>query len=382
MIGMLVAADPTREQKLQKAIHLMETKGDVNAALPLLEEAARSSDRAVAARALLSLAQAQEGQGKERARATYERIAKDYADQRDVVAQARVRLKAMNAPRASIGLTARQVWTGSEVDNEGVPTPDGRLLPVVHWDSGDIAIRDLASGEMRRLMLKNSWQESLEYAEWPLMSPDQRHIVYAWFNMTESNYEVRVVGSEPGAKPRVLVRNPEFNYYTPAAWSSDGATILMHIWRRDNTSEIAWVSTTNGSTKILKNFEWRTPALISLSPDGRYIAYDPLERVNGTDRDIVIIAADGSSETLLINSPGSDSCPLWSPNGKHIVFTSTRGGSNGLWSIAVAGGKGQGAPQLLKSDVGRMSVLFTGAERRAHLHSQCRRRYRAFARYS
>jgi Tol biopolymer transport system component len=91
-----------------------------------------------------------------------------------------------------------------------------------------------------------------------------------------------------------------------------------------------------------------------LSPDGRYIAYDVFERINGIDRDIYVIAADGRSEAALVKNPGSDSCPLWTPDGRHIVFTSTRTGSNSLWSIAVLNGKAEGTPQLLKPDVGRI----------------------------
>src|SRR5260370_41309646 len=69
----LFAADSAREQTLQRAIDLMESKGDIAKAMPLFEDAARSLDKAVAARALLYLGQGQERQGVERARATYER---------------------------------------------------------------------------------------------------------------------------------------------------------------------------------------------------------------------------------------------------------------------------------------------------------------------
>ena len=56
----LLASDPVREQKLQQAIDLIESKGEIAHAIPLLEDAAKSTDRALAARALLYLGQAQE----------------------------------------------------------------------------------------------------------------------------------------------------------------------------------------------------------------------------------------------------------------------------------------------------------------------------------
>ena len=81
----LYAADPARAQTLQRAIDLMESKGDMAKAMPLFEEAAHSADKALAARALLYLGQAQERQGAERARATYERIIKEFGNQTETV---------------------------------------------------------------------------------------------------------------------------------------------------------------------------------------------------------------------------------------------------------------------------------------------------------
>ena len=44
----LLAADPARERTLQRAIDLMESKGDLAKAMPLFEEATRSADKALA----------------------------------------------------------------------------------------------------------------------------------------------------------------------------------------------------------------------------------------------------------------------------------------------------------------------------------------------
>jgi hypothetical protein len=84
-----VAADTAREQTLQRGIDWMESKGDLAKAMPLFEEAARSSDRGLAARALLYLGQAQERQDQQKARATYERIVREFSDQTETAAAAR-----------------------------------------------------------------------------------------------------------------------------------------------------------------------------------------------------------------------------------------------------------------------------------------------------
>jgi len=83
------AADTAREQTLQRGIDLMESKGDLAKAMPLFEDAARSSDRELAAQALLYLGRAQERQDKQKARATYERIIKEFGNQTESAAAAR-----------------------------------------------------------------------------------------------------------------------------------------------------------------------------------------------------------------------------------------------------------------------------------------------------
>ena len=100
-------ADTAREQKLQQAINLMESKGDAAKAMPMLEDVARSSDRGLAARALLYLGQAQERQGADKARATYERIVKEFGNQTEMVEAAQQRLVALGASRSSGTLAKR-----------------------------------------------------------------------------------------------------------------------------------------------------------------------------------------------------------------------------------------------------------------------------------
>src|SRR5581483_7882489 len=97
----VLAADTAREQKLQQAIDLMESKGDLAKAIPIFEDVARSSDRALAARALLHLGQAQERQGADKARATYDRIVKEFRNQTETVAAAQQRLAALGGSRGS-----------------------------------------------------------------------------------------------------------------------------------------------------------------------------------------------------------------------------------------------------------------------------------------
>ncbi len=349
----LIAADAPGRQKLQRAIDLMQTKGDLPTAMALFREVASSTDRGTAAQALLYLAQCQERQGTERAQVTYQRIAKEFGDQREIAERARERLAVLASASVapSRGLTARQLWTGPQVDSEGMPTADGRSVAVVDWDTGDLAVKDLVTGDSKRLMLKKSWRESTEFGEWPVLSPDQRQLVFAWYDTKQPRYQLRVAPNQVGAKPRILVDNPDFTYYQTAGWSPDGKSILTKFWCRDNTTQVAWVSSVDGTVKTVRSFEWRNPN-ISLSPDGRYIAYDVLAREDSSAREIHVLSADGSGDNVVVKGPGIDWFPVFSPDGSRLIFVSDRTGTWSLWAAGLRNGKADGSPQLLKADIG------------------------------
>ncbi len=362
----LAAADPAREQALQRAIDLMESKGDVAKAMPLFEEASRSADKALAARALLYVGQGQERQGFERARATYERIVREFGGQTETVSAARKRLAVLGNNPTTQTITQRLVC-GTCGDGEADLSPDGSQLAITDWDTGDLALRDVSTGNLKRLLVKaNSWKESSAYAEAPEFSPDGRQIAYLWEN-EDDTVELRVVASEPGAKPRVVLHTRENRWYEPFAWTRDGKTILTILTKPDRTWQIASVPAGGGETTVLKSLEWRLrPPRMgkpSLSPDGRYIAYAALAvnppTANGpstsTEKRIYVLAIDGSVETALVKTAGINEAPVWTGDGRHLLFTSDRLGSTSLWSIAMKDGKAAGSPALVVADIGRMT---------------------------
>ena len=112
----------------------------------------------------------------------------------------------LRRPGPPSGMVARQVWA-SGADTFGAPSPDGRYLSFVDWETGDLAVRDLASDQNRRITNKGSWSESEEYAESSAVSPDSRQIAYAWFN-NDNFYELRLIAAS-GGQPRVLFRDKE-----------------------------------------------------------------------------------------------------------------------------------------------------------------------------
>lgn len=254
------------------------------------------------------------------------------------------------------GIVARQLLAGPLVDLTGSISPDGKYLTFVDWETGDLALHDLVTGQNRRLTNKGSWYDSVEFAYFSTPSPDGKQIAYAW--ATKDLWELRVIGLD-GSKPRTLVRNEEEFVYplTPFEWSRDGEYLVGTFSRKDNTNRIVLISVADGSVRVLKTLDWRYPLKMSLSPDGRFIVYDFPPQENSPNRDIFLLAADGSRETPLVQHPANDLVPFWTPDASRVLFASDRTGGMALWGLSVKEGKPAGSPELLRPDVGRILPL-------------------------
>ncbi|MGN0232814.1 MAG: S41 family peptidase [Bacteroidaceae bacterium] len=74
---------------------------------------------------------------------------------------------------------------------------------------------------------------------------------------------------------------------------------------------------------------WLRP--VRISPDGRQIAF-------AYQGDIYVVPAQGGTAQQLTTNPAYDTEPYWSPDGKHIAFSSDRSGSMDVYVMAAEGG--------------------------------------------
>jgi Tol biopolymer transport system component len=254
----------------------------------------------------------------------------------------------------------RAVWQGPEVNTLGAPSRDGHWLSYVDPSSGDLAVRDPKSGAKRFVTRKDPSTQDGEFAYFSVISQDGLAVAFAWFN-DEGYYDLRLAEipaeGEAPKPPRVLYRNREAGFVQPCAFSPDGKQVLTLFFRRDNISQIALVSTEDDTTRALKSLNWVYPKRMDFSPDGRWIVYDNLSADQAEERDIFVLAVDGSRETRLLEGPANDLFPLWSPDGREILFASDRSGSNGVWTVPVEDGQAAGKPRLLRDGLGRVLPL-------------------------
>jgi Tol biopolymer transport system component len=341
----------TPEALLGAAIHQEEAEGNLEAAIAGYKNflAQHGSRRALAAQALVRMGRCYEKLGQAEARQAYERVLRDYADQKDAAVEARARLAALGAPITA--MTTRQVWTGRQVDVLGSISLDGRYLSFVDWDSGDLAVRDLVTGENRRLTNKGSWKTA-GFALFSRISPDGKQVAYNWVN-EKGIWELRVGGLD-GSGHRVL-SSREDDYPSIAGWSPDGQQLLAVSTGKAN--RIALFSVASGAVRVLKETEGRRPWIPTFSPDGKYVVYECSPQRDSEQRDIYVLALDGGREVHVIEHPADDFVAGWTPDGSRILFVSDRAGTWDTWAIPIADGKPQGPPELVKKGIGRITPL-------------------------
>jgi Tol biopolymer transport system component len=335
------------EVLFEKARFTMETKGDLKGAINIFDEIVQKYPDVpdYAAKSLYLMGTCYEKLGEQQAqqaRAAFERIVQDYPNQTEEVRLARDKLQAQQAvmDQKGEGPTIRQVWSGPVTDASGAVSPDGRYLCFADWTTSDLAVRDMATGEVRRLTSKEgSPPGSYEAPGASIWAPDSRQIAYHWYSSDLNLSDLRLVGID-GSKPRVLYHGTYQDWVSTCDWSPDGRYILAKLGTR-----FGLISVADGSFSALRTMS----GCGRFSPDGRYIIYDTPQAEGAVDRDIHVMSIEDADDRLLIEHAADDSVLGWAPDGKSILFLSDRTGSPCFWLQTVVDGKPEGSAQMIRA---------------------------------
>jgi Tol biopolymer transport system component len=320
--------------------------GDLDAAIAMYRELLEKAgaNRSLTASTLLRLGDCYEKLGGAEARKAYERVVRDFGDQKDLAATARTRLSALGRPPESAGISVRRVFEDLPGEASAV-SPDGRYM--IHFEdrtTSNYMVRDLETGQSRRLTSYDKLSNSLSWD--PLFSPDSRRIAYAaWPG--EKN-ELHVVGVD-GAGDRIVWRTDD--YFDLNGWFPDGSHVaVLTYWLKRQETNLLAVAVADGAVKVLK--EGATDLWGRGSPDGKYHVFNKKTGTDPLQRDIWCLSLENGSETPLLEYPADNRDPRWTPDGKGVIFASNRLGTMGLWYLPVSAGKPAGPVELIKGDVG------------------------------
>ena len=343
----------TAEELFPKAIQLEEVKGELEKAIEIYKTIVTqfSADRPIASKAQLHIGLCYEKLGNAEARKAYESVVRDYADQAEPTKMARERLNALaSGGSGASGLTEvarRQIWVAGNDSPLGI-SPDGRYVIFTKYDSGDLWLHDLQSGEQKRITRDASWVEWTYAYGTPVISPDGKRIAYAWWD--KSNGELRLSALD-GSSMQVLNNGQDGRRMYTCSWMPDGRRILASSYdRRDNTFRRHIISLPEGTIRDIGQAEAKEADWGYSSPDGRQIAY-------GLNDDIFVYEVATEVNSVLVQNPKTEKIIDWTPDGSGILFMSDRSGSNDLYLLKVKDGKPQGDPELLRPNIAATSNL-------------------------
>lgn len=353
------------ETLFHRGVHFEEVRGELKEAIAIYEQIVKNypENRPIAAKAYYHLGLCYQKLGQTQAADAFQKVVEKYPDQTETVLLAKEKLSLLAKPepaaeKASQALKISLVWQGPDMDSSGEISPDGKYLSYVDWPTGNLAIRETATGNVRRLTDKEgASSDSYEFADWSLWAPDSEKIVYAWYSANPNFYELRTIGLDDAA-PCVLFRGDyDKNFAHPCDWSPDGRYILAKISSpAQGASGLGLISVDDGLVHLLAAGNWKF-ADAKFSPDGRHIVFDHPQKMNAERRDLSVMSADGKDEIALVEHPSDDRLLGWSPDGKSILFLSDRTGTWDAWMIQVTDGKPQGVPSLIKRELGRIKAM-------------------------
>jgi TolB protein len=196
---------------------------------------------------------------------------------------------------------------------------------------------------------------------YPMFSPDGTQVVFQ-SNRT-GNVELYAMKAD-GTGVRRLTDSPGDDGHPH--WSADGARIVFNSARTTPDPSVPWgrqwheIFTMSADGTDLRQIT-RCQSVCTygaLSPDGRSVAYGKVTGDPGFNWDMSLSArnsevfvanAEGTDERNVSHSAGFDGWPMWSPDGRWILFASNRSGRPRVGELFVAAPDGSAVHRISSS---------------------------------
>ncbi|GIW88362.1 MAG: peptidase S9 [Isosphaeraceae bacterium] len=109
-------------------------------------------------------------------------------------------------------------------------------------------------------------------------------------------------------------------------------------------STLAWASGSTGGRPMTVDdlLAVKSVSDPQVSPDGTLVAYVVTEvdrEANKSNSSLWLVSTRGGEPKRLTTTPGTNTHPRWSPDGRTLAFVSNRSGSNQIWLLPIDGGE-------------------------------------------
>ena len=217
------------------------------------------------------------------------------------------------------GAGQRPITTDRDLDLTPNWSPEGDRIAFTSFRRGfqEIAVVPLngASVESPTRGLGKSWL--------PAWSPDGSRLAFT--SNRDGNAEIYVVNRD-GTDLRRLTRH--WGIDTSPAWSPSGGEIAFTSDRTGSPQ--IWIMAADGTNARALTSEKYCDRPAWAPPPHDEVAY--VSRTK-TGFDIKVKSVVTGEERQLTHGEGFNESPAWSPNGRHIAFSSTRHGGQQIWMM-------------------------------------------------
>ena len=260
-------------------------------------------------------------------------------------------------------------------DSYPSPSPDGRELIFTSNRSGSQAIWiSDADGAQARLLFGGGRLGT--YPATPDWTPDGTRIGFAMKpaeSTDENESEIYVMRSD-GKEVRRLTRAPGDDSHPH--WTTDGKRIFFNSARATPDLKADWsrqwidiYSMAADGSDLRRHTDCRTICTYPVpSPDGRAIAHRKVTETPGLqwnldpgrrNSEVFITFIDGSNSANVSNSGAYDGWPMWSPNGRWLVFATNRDKVANTGQLYAVKQDGSGLTALTSGTISRVQPSFS-----------------------
>ena len=240
------------------------------------------------------------------------------------------------------------------LDTYPMLSPDGTKILFESNRTGNAEIYVMgADGKNLKQLTSNSAPDHC-----PIWSPDGKKIVFA--SERDGDSEIYVMNAD-GSEQRRLTNQPGDDSHPH--WSPDGKRIVFNSARTTSDLQADWaqqhheiftMGADGSDVKQLSHLN-TVSTYPSYSPDGKFICFRSVtnepgfrwDLTNATrNSEVFVMNADGTNPINLTKNAAYDGWPMWSPEGKRILFSSNRAGPANIGQLYVVNPDGSGLQQI------------------------------------